>query len=93
MIWWTYERFCQNKNFLDAYITKFYGTPLSARTPLTLISPKYKDTQRTRSPSSRRFVQVKRNGQFPFSFLFFYKELSHLQHQFMPNGMTSSYTE
>ena len=40
MIRWTYERFCQNKNFLDAYITKFYGTPLRARTPLTLISPK-----------------------------------------------------
>ena len=71
MIWWTYERFCQNKHFLDAYITKFYGTPLSARTPLTLISPQYKDAQRRRTPSSKRFVQVKRNGQFPFSFLFF----------------------
>ena len=53
----------------------------------------YKDTQRRRKPGSKRFVQVKRNGQFPFSFLFVYKELSHLQLQFMPHGMTSSYNE
>ena len=53
----------------------------------------YKDAQWGRTPNPKRFVQIKRNGQFPFSFLFVYKELSHLQHQFMPHGMTSSYNE
>ena len=33
-----------------------------------------------------------KNGQFPFSFLFVYSELSYLQHRFMPYGMTFSYT-